>query len=284
MTEILAPYQDRVNQYLEKHLNHLVTPEPLGSAISYSLFNGGKRVRPTLVYMTLLCFKEDLKPADPVAAAIEMIHSYSLVHDDLPAMDDDDLRRGKPTCHIAFDEATAILAGDALQTLAFQLLADAEEIPPATRLQLISLISQASGAEGMVAGQMIDLNAENSPLTPEQLRNMHQNKTGALITASIAAGALLGDADSSTLDALSEFGQSLGLAFQVRDDVLDVSGDTAVMGKIQGSDLHSNKTTFVSSYGLEGAQQELEHLRLHCQETLQRFSNDTHRLQELTLA
>ncbi len=282
MTDPLAPYPARVDEQLEQILATQDAPEPLKSALHYSIFNGGKRIRPALVYMAAACFSDDLSAADPVAAAVEMIHAYSLVHDDLPAMDDDDLRRGKPTCHIAFDEATAILAGDALQALAFETIVKAPEPAPEIRLLLTQQLAEASGAEGMVAGQMIDLNGENTRLSADELEQMHLKKTGALIKASLLMGATLAGANQDAAEKLARFGHHLGLAFQVRDDLLDETGETHLMGKQQGSDSASDKTTFVSVFGLMGAEEELQKLQKACHEALAGLPQQADQLHALT--
>ena len=232
--------------------------ERLREAMRYSLFNGGKRIRPILAYASGLAVSHSLTTTqqaslDTVACAIECIHAYSLVHDDLPAMDDDDLRRGKPTCHIAFDEATAILAGDALQTLAFDLLSNAGQLDDTRRIALLQQLTRASGMHGMVLGQAIDLAAVNHQLDLAQLETMHRHKTGALISASVAMGAIVCGADEAQMAALSTYAASIGLAFQVQDDILDVTTDTATLGKQQGADIARNKPTYVSLLGLDNA-------------------------------
>ena len=226
----------------------------LRAAMRYSLFNGGKRVRPVLAYAAAQAINADtdLNLLDPVAAALECLHSYSLVHDDLPAMDDDDLRRGQPTCHIAFNEASAILAGDGLQTLAFELLSKAS-LSAETRIELVRLLAWASGAEGMVLGQALDLAAVDKQIGLAQLEQMHRHKTGALIRASVAMGATAAGANSAQLAALDSYAAAIGLAFQVQDDILDVVADTATLGKQQGADIARNKPTYVALLGLEGA-------------------------------
>ncbi len=229
-------------------------PTQLRAAMRYSLFNGGKRVRPVLAYAAAQAInpEQDLTLIDPVAAALECLHSYSLVHDDLPAMDDDDLRRGQPTCHIAFNEASAILAGDGLQTLAFELLTKAP-LSADIRIELVRLLAQASGAEGMVLGQALDLAAVDKHIDLTQLEQMHRHKTGALIRASVAMGATAAGATSAQLAALDTYAAAIGLAFQVQDDILDVVADTATLGKQQGADIARNKPTYVALLGLEGA-------------------------------
>jgi farnesyl diphosphate synthase len=229
----------------------------LFEAMRYGTLNGGKRLRPFLVLSGARLFDVPDAHAYRVGAAVEMIHSYSLIHDDLPAMDDDDLRRGRPSCHIAFDEATAILAGDGLLTLAFEVLADPATHPDAEiRCALATALSRAAGAAGMVGGQMIDLEAENLDATPELITRLERLKTGALISVSCESGAILGDAGGDARAALREYGNDLGLAFQVTDDLLDVEGDEANLGKKVGKDAAAGKATFVSLLGVEGARRE----------------------------
>ena len=228
----------------------------LKTAVHYSLLDGGKRLRPALVRAAAaLTDHSDHRWLIP-AQALEMIHVYSLIHDDLPAMDNDDLRRGKPTSHKQFDEATAILAGDALQSEAFRLLAEAGELNDAQARNMLSMLAKAAGASGMVAGQMIDLQSEDQRLTITELARLHRLKTGALIRCALQLGASCGDCLSETLALLNEFGDALGLAFQITDDILDVTASTEVLGKPQGSDLSANKSTYVSLLGLAGAQQQ----------------------------
>lgn len=256
-TDFLQQSQQRIDQYLNATLPIDDRAEiPLFEAVRYSLFNGGKRIRPLLAYAAAHAVGEINPSTDRVAAAIEMIHAYSLIHDDLPAMDNDDLRRGKPSCHIAFDEATAILAGDGLQTLAFeQLLSEGQQLPPEITLRLIGFLTKAAGLGGMVYGQAIDMAAVNRTLSLPQLEHMHRHKTGALITASILMGAMTAGATQQQLDALNDYGEAIGLAFQVQDDILDVTADTAVLGKQQGSDQARNKPTYLSLLGIDAARE-----------------------------
>jgi farnesyl diphosphate synthase len=231
-------------------------PVALHQAMRYSVLGGGKRIRPLLVYAACEALGGAPDAADPAAAAVEIIHAYSLIHDDLPAMDDDALRRGRPTCHIAFGEATAILAGDALQALAFEVLAQAAGAlrEPARSIDAIRCLAAACGSQGMAGGQALDLAAVGRQLDRAQLERMHVHKTGALIRASVRLGALAaGCADARVLDALERFGHLAGLAFQIRDDILDVEGDTAVIGKTQGADQARDKPTYPSILGLEQA-------------------------------
>ncbi len=223
-------------------------------AMRYALFAGGKRLRPFLVLASADLFSVPRPDALRVAAAMEMVHTYSLVHDDLPAMDDDDLRRGKPTCHRQFDEATAILAGDALQAMAFQVLAESETDPdPAIRMELVRTFARAAGADGMVGGQMIDLQAGNVTYDLDQITRLQNLKTGALISWSVEAGAILGRATPAERSALAAFGLEIGLAFQIADDLLDVEGDAASMGKAVAKDADAGKATFITILGIEGA-------------------------------
>lgn len=249
--------QQRVNARMGYWLDQQNGLAPrLLDAMRYATFNGGKRVRPILAYAAAEALGGRVDAVDDIAAALEMVHSYSLVHDDLPAMDNDSLRRGKPTCHIAFDEATAILAGDALQCLAFEVLAASPAVlAPAVRLELIRLLASASGTQGMAGGQALDLAAEGQTLTLEQLETIHVHKTGCLIRASVRMGALtVAAATPAQLDALDRYAHAIGLAFQVQDDILDVIGDTATLGKTQGSDQALAKATYPQILGLEAAQ------------------------------
>ncbi|GEM78701.1 (2E,6E)-farnesyl diphosphate synthase [Vibrio superstes] len=254
----LESYQKRNNQQLETWLDSLHSQDNnLIQAMRYGLLLGGKRARPFLVYATGSVFGLSDDSLDTPASAIECIHAYSLIHDDLPAMDDDELRRGKATCHIEFDEATAILAGDALQTLAFSILAEGKLAPQAEsyRIKMVQSLASASGASGMCLGQSLDLEAENRQVSLNELKLIHRNKTGALIKSAIQLGALAaGEQGIEQLPRLNAFAETIGLAFQVQDDILDITSDTQTLGKPQGSDLALNKSTYPSLLGLEGAQ------------------------------
>lgn len=249
--------QERVQILLERYLPYPQASMPLYNAMHYACLNGGKRLRPLLAYLTADIFDTPAEVVDPIAAAIEMIHCYSLVHDDLPAMDNDDLRRGKATCHKVFGDATAILVGDALLTLAFEILSTSEHSPNIdypTKLQIIRVLSQASGASGMVQGQAIDLAAEGHQLELAQLIDMHNAKTGALLSASVQCGALAsGRATKNDLFKLQNFGKAIGLCFQIQDDILDALGNSDIMGKHPGQDVKKNKCTFVTLLGIEQA-------------------------------
>ena len=242
-----------VNQALEAVLRTADRPDRLLEAMSYALMAGGKRIRPVLCLAAAESVDGDAQTVMPAACALEMIHTYSLIHDDLPAMDDDDMRRGQPTCHKAFDEATAVLAGDALLTLAFQMLSSAAEENPKQAvkwLQAIQLISHAAGYCGMIQGQMLDMASENRNLTVTELKSMHRLKTGALIEASVRSGAELVDADANQIQLLENYAQNIGLAFQVTDDILNVEGDPEIMGKAVGTDESRSKTTYPALLGL----------------------------------
>ena len=245
----------RIDTALDQILPPLnVQPSRLHEAMRYTVLAGGKRIRPLLAYATGEALGLDPALLDRPACAVEMIHAYSLIHDDLPAMDDDDLRRGRPTCHRAFDEATAILAGDALQTLAFQVLAEAPGLNAEARVRMVSALARASGSRGMVGGQAMDLEAEGTPLDLVQLENIHIHKTGALIRVSVQLGVLAhGALDAEHAERLDHYAKCLGLAFQIQDDVLDVEGDTAQIGKTAGRDQALNKATYPALVGLAEA-------------------------------
>ena len=247
--------------------------DTISQACSYVLTNGGKRIRPTLVYAAAqaLGHKGHGTDLDHVACALEMIHTYSLVHDDLPAMDDDDLRRGRPSCHKAFNEATAILAGDALQAWAFELLADAPGFNTVQRVALIKSLAKAAGLQGMVGGQAMDIAATNSNVNLQQLQSMHAFKTGAIIRAALTMGGIAANASAEQLSALDTYGTHIGLAFQVVDDILDVEGNAETLGKTQGKDSKANKPTYVSLMGLDGAKKESQRLLQAALEALGEF-------------
>jgi geranylgeranyl pyrophosphate synthase len=262
MDSIIKSYGDRVNHQLQLILPAAEGPaERLFSAMRYSVFNGGKRVRPLLCFAAADAIGEATEATATVAASVEMIHAYSLIHDDLPAMDNDNLRRGAPTCHIQFDEATAILAGDALQALSFQTLSTLEGLSADTLVELLRLLSIHSGCSGMAVGQAIDLAATGQSLTLEQLKLMHAHKTGALIEASVVMGAVAtGKVSPQQLDALAKFARAIGLAFQIQDDIIDVESSTDQLGKQQGSDVANGKATYTSLMGLDEARKEVARL------------------------
>jgi farnesyl diphosphate synthase len=257
-------------------------PQKLHAAMRYTTLGGGKRVRPLLVYASGALFGAPEAALARAAAAVEMIHVYSLVHDDMPCMDDDDLRRGKPTVHIAYDEATALLVGDALQSQAFAVLAEADTLPPGRQVAMLRVLAHAAGAAGMCGGQAIDLDSVGLSLTLEQLERMHQLKTGALLRAAVVLGALCGsDLAPEQLAALDKYSNAIGLAFQVIDDVLDATADSATLGKTAGKDAAANKPTYVSILGLEPSRALADKLRREAHEALAPFGEQALRLREL---
>lgn len=282
----LQAWQERIESVLEAVLPPAATnPAHLHDAMRYSVLNGGKRMRPLLVYATGEALGIAPEKLDIPAAALELIHVYSLVHDDLPAMDDDDLRRGKPTCHKAYDEATAILVGDALQALAFQLLAAHPQLDvlPAQRLRMIDQLGQAAGSRGMVAGQAIDLGAVGKELTELELEIMHIHKTGALIRASVLLAAYAAEGISAEqLRQLDRFAKCVGLAFQVQDDILDVESDTQTLGKTRGADAAAGKPTYPSIIGMAAAKAKLQDLHDEAIAALAGFDESADLLREIS--
>ncbi len=278
----------RTGKHVERILSSLLpveTTQPgrLHAAMRYSALDGGKRIRPLLVYATgsaLGCAPAIL---DSAACAVELIHTYSLVHDDLPAMDDDELRRGKPTCHVTYDEATAILVGDALQALAFQVLsADiSEDVPASARLQMIHILAMASGSRGMAGGQALDIDGVGREMNLPELENMHIHKTGALIRASVQLGALTAQASLSQTRQLDHYAKAVGLAFQVQDDILDVSGNTAELGKTAGKDQAARKPTYPQLLGLQGSREKARELLAEALNSLVDFNENANHLRQL---
>ena len=279
--EFLAPFQNRIEVKLTERLSTFGQPAALNDAMAYACLGGGKRLRATLVYLSADALGLSLDRADITALAVELIHAYSLIHDDLPAMDDDALRRGKPSTHIKFGEALAILAGDALQALAFQTLAEDVLLDPAARLRLIQALSAACGVQGMVGGQVHDMTGEHQALSLSALTEMHALKTGALIEFSAASAAIMASNQSDFEQTLRAFGAQLGLAFQVQDDILDETSSTEVLGKQQGSDRARAKSTFVSLMGLEAAQNHLADLMKTALNLLQQSQLETENLRAL---
>jgi farnesyl diphosphate synthase len=258
------------------------TPQRLHAAMRYSVLDGGKRVRPLLAYAAGELSNAPNERVEIAAAAVELIHAYSLVHDDMPCMDDDVLRRGKPTCHVEYDEATALLVGDALQSLAFQLLSEHRlNDDPARQLQMVKLLAVASGSHGMAGGQAIDLASVGKQLTLPELEQMHIHKTGALIRAAILLGAHCGNLNQAQLDKLDHFGKCMGLAFQVVDDVLDSEADTATLGKTAGKDADNNKPTYVTLLGVPAAKKMATELHREALDALIEFGTAAQRLREL---
>lgn len=281
----LTAYQQRTESHLQQLLASRTLTEPqLLAAMSYSLLAGGKRIRPFLVYACGTMLGASLSDLDGPATAIETLHSYSLVHDDLPSMDNDDLRRGKPTCHKAFSESTALLAGDAVQAMAFEILSSHhyQRVDAANIVQMLQQFSVAAGSSGMCGGQAIDLLNTNKIISVEQLENMHLLKTGALIECTIRLAWLCSPVrKQNELDALLHYARALGLAFQVQDDILDIESDTATLGKPQGSDTKANKATYPALLGLTAAKQKAQQLYQDALAALQQLPYNTDELQAL---
>ena len=280
LREYLKEKQSVINESLNRHIRRISTDyvsDRIVSAMEYSIMAGGKRLRPILCIAACEVVGGQIEKCMDAACALEMIHTYSLIHDDLPAMDNDDLRRGKPTCHVAFDEATAILAGDALLTIGFQILAagtiedNTDELR--NRLNIIHRIAAAAGYNGMIAGQMLDILSEGKKLNIEELKQLHTSKTGALIEASVYTGALLGNATREQIDCLTDFSANIGLAFQVADDILNVEGDPAHMGKAVGTDNDRLKSTYPSLIGINASRQFAGELIGQALQALERFDS-----------
>lgn len=283
---LLAEYKERVDCALDKWLpQENLNPENLHQAMRYSVLGSGKRVRPALVYATASALQIPLHKVDGIAAAVEIIHSYSLIHDDLPAMDDDDLRRGRPTCHKQFDEATAILAGDALQALAFHILSHDPDMTSdcQKRLQMIEKLSLHSGSRGMAGGQAIDLACVGKCIDIAHLETMHIHKTGALIRTCIQMAALSSaETSPQQFKDLDSYAKKIGLSFQVQDDILDVIGDTETLGKPQGSDAALDKPTFPSIIGLQAAREKAQDLHQQALDSIQHFGKEADILRSIS--
>ena len=277
---------------VEVELNGLLppsgaAPEKVHQAIRWSIFAGGKRFRPALLLAVGQAFGAEINQLLKTACAFEMIHTYSLIHDDLPAMDDDELRRGRPTCHVRFDEATAILAGDALQTIAFQTIARDDRLDPATRVVLISELARASATpDGMVAGQALDMEAEARQVNGAQLEEIHRLKTAALIVGAARCGAIIGAADEHELAAITLYGSQLGLLFQITDDLLDITATAADLGKTPGKDVQSRKATYPALYGIEESREKAVNAHRAACEALEQIDHSTevlHRIVDFIL-
>ncbi|MCG8909019.1 (2E,6E)-farnesyl diphosphate synthase [Pseudomonas sp. DP-17] len=286
---MISAYQARCQARVDAALEKLfVAPREeltrIYAAMRYSVVNGGKRVRPLLAYAACEALGGEAERADGAACAVELIHAYSLVHDDLPAMDDDDLRRGQPTTHIAYDEACAILAGDGLQALAFEVIGNAQLNPQdaQTRLDMLMILTRAAGSSGMVGGQAIDLESVGRKIDQAALETMHRHKTGALIEASVQLGALAsGRANADALEALRRYAEAVGLAFQVQDDILDVESDTVTLGKTQGKDQAHDKPTYPALLGLDAAKAYALALRDQALAALEGFGDSAEPLRAL---
>lgn len=278
-----AIHVEKVNSTLEEALlNQESSAALLREAMQYSLFAGGKRVRPFLMLATAETLNLNIEKIIECAAAIECIHTYSLIHDDLPTMDDDDLRRGKPTCHIQFDEANAILAGDALQTMAFEIIANAKNLDDSEKVMAIQSLSKASGLSGMCGGQSIDLLQTGIPICQDKLEQMHRLKTGALIDSCVEIGCKIAKLNDQDTQQLEQFSRAIGLGFQVRDDILDVEGNTEQLGKPQGSDQKANKNTYPALLGMPGAKKYLQQLHDEALQALQAIPYNTDVLASFT--
>ncbi|RUO80772.1 geranyl transferase [Idiomarina tyrosinivorans] len=285
VNDLTANVRQQLDAFLQDYLRRRPATAQLQKAMQHGLLLGGKRVRPYLTMSVAEACQGAADDALRAAAAVEAIHAYSLIHDDLPAMDDDDLRRGQPTCHKAFDEATAILAGDALQTLAFELLSDSQhgwQVSATQQLQMVQALASASGDLGMCGGQALDLAATGQVIDEAALAQLHRKKTGALIRAAVQLGVLCGTEDVQQYrEAFDQFADALGLGFQVQDDVLDVTASTEVLGKPQGSDLAADKATYVKLLGLSGAQQRIQDLHQKALHSLAAIPYNTDRLEQL---
>lgn len=274
----LSHIQQHINDFMLEQFSAIDSqPSPLADAMKYGLLLGGKRIRPFLVYATGSMLGATQAQLDHAAAAIECIHAYSLIHDDLPAMDNDALRRGQPTCHIAYDHATAILAGDALQTLAFEILTKSTALSAEQQLRLVQILAQASGVQGMCLGQSLDLISEHKQVSLTELERIHRNKTGALLSAAVTMGFLCSPQwQNKTLEQkLARYSAAIGLAFQVQDDILDIEGNQAEIGKPVGSDLDLDKSTYPKLLGLEGAKQKAQALYQSAVTVLDEIEADT---------
>lgn len=281
LKQFMSEQVEVINKSLKKILStELDMPENLYKSMEYSIEAGGKRVRPLLVLATLKDLNVEHEDAALAASAIELIHTYSLIHDDLPSMDDDDLRRGKPTNHIVFGEAMAILAGDAMQTLAFDVLANLSNTNADDKLALIQLLAKASGARGMVAGQVLDIEGEGQPLNVEQLQTIHANKTGALLSCCIQFGATFANLQGDNRKAIEQYAKHIGIAFQIQDDILDVTATTEELGKNAGSDESSDKTTYPMLLGLDGAKKQLAWHHEQAIQSLKFIENETSYLKQ----
>jgi farnesyl diphosphate synthase len=279
----LSEHQQRFEEVLRQLLPPAdIVPQRLHAAMRYSVLDGGKRVRPLLAFAAGELAGANLNRVNFAAAAVELIHAYSLVHDDMPCMDDDVLRRGKATCHVEFDEATALLVGDALQSQAFQLLSEHQlSDDVAKQLQMVKLLAVASGSRGMAGGQAIDLASVGKQLTLPELEQMHIHKTGALIRAAVLLGTYCGNLTQAQLDKLDRYGKCIGLAFQVVDDVLDSEADTATLGKTAGKDAYNDKPTYVTLLGVAEARRMANELHHEALESLKEFGSKARRLNEL---
>lgn len=283
MKEQLKQYIKIIDDKLDQYLAPKDNPQGIiYEAMRYSVFAGGKRLRPVLMLLTCEMCGGDINEVLPFACALEMIHTYSLIHDDLPAMDNDDLRRGKPTSHKQFDEATAILAGDALLNKAFEVVSQYDGQNPDRAMKAINILAVSSGTEGMIGGQIVDMHSEGREITLDELRYLHLNKTGAIIRSACKIGAVMSGADGDKIKAADEFAENLGIAFQIQDDILDVTGTEAELGKPIGSDAEEGKNTYVSLLGLKRSEEMSEEYSKKAKQALDIFGEKANTLKELT--
>ena len=283
MKERLKEQIDFIDKYLDKYLTEKENPQNIiYKAMRYSVFAGGKRLRPILMLNVCKMCGGDVNEVIPFACALEMIHTYSLIHDDLPAMDNDDLRRGMPTSHIKFGEATAILAGDALLNRAFEVVSEYDGDNVKRAMKAINMLAASSGTEGMIGGQIVDMESEGKEITLDELRYLHLNKTGAIIRSACTIGALMGGGSEDEIEAVDEFAKNLGVAFQIQDDILDVTGSEEELGKPIGSDAEENKNTYVRLVGLEKSRELSEEYSENAKKALDIFGERAQFLKELT--
>ncbi|MED1418902.1 farnesyl diphosphate synthase [Bacillus smithii] len=283
LADFMKEYKQKIEQKLRFYISSLDSPPVLKEAMDYSLQAGGKRIRPVLLFAAINSFGKDPERGMDAAAALEMIHTYSLIHDDLPSMDDDDLRRGKPTNHKVYGEANAILAGDALLTYAFQIIAQSPDLYEKEKVAIIEQLAKAAGPEGMVAGQVADMEGEKKALTLEELEAVHRNKTGRLIAFSVRAGALIGGATEAELAVFERYAYHIGIAFQIQDDILDIVGSEEKLGKRVGSDIANHKNTYPALLTVRGAREKLKEHVDQAIEELNRLDIETALLKDIAL-
>ena len=282
LKQFISDQLPKIEEEMYSLVERIQAPEQLKESMMYSLKAGGKRIRPLFVVAVCDMYNNKQQEVYTVGSSVELIHTYSLIHDDLPSMDNDDMRRGKPTNHVVFGDALATLAGDALNTLSFGILARMDNVLPVQKVELINLLSITAGAEGMVGGQVLDIDGEKRRLQLAELENVHVNKTGALLRYSIESGAILSNATSEEREALVEYAHHIGLAFQIQDDILDIVGTSEELGKTAGKDVHSEKSTYPALLTLEGAKDKLEEHYQFALKALDKISKDTSILKELT--
>ena len=282
LKQFISDHLPKIEEEMYSQVEQIKAPDQLKESMIYSLKAGGKRIRPLFVVAVCDMFHNKQQEVYTVGSSVELIHTYSLIHDDLPSMDNDDMRRGKPTNHIVFGEALATLAGDALNTLSFGILARMENVLPEQKVELINLLSITAGAEGMVGGQVLDIDGEKRRLQLAELENVHVNKTGALLRYSIESGAILSKATKEEREALVEYAYHIGLAFQIQDDILDIVGTSEELGKTAGKDVDSEKSTYPALLTLNGAKVKLEEHYQYALTALDKINKDTSMLKELT--